>query len=118
MPLCREQPFADIDALDLGGGATAPDVDVPVMLFRQEMGSRRGRRIYDMVLVHLMQMDLSAFRIIEEPSADRGQGDGGMCQFPFAVGGGIDLGAEGAAEDLVAEADAAEADIGALLPES
>lgn len=56
--------------------------------------------------------------VIEELCADGCKSNGRMRKFPFAIGGGVDFCAERPAEDLVAEADAAEADVGTLLPES
>lgn len=70
----------------------------------------------DVVLVHLVQVDGVGGGVVEELGADGREGDGRVGEFPFAVGGGADGGAEGAAENLVAEADAAEADVGAVLP--
>lgn len=68
--------------------------------------------------MHLVQMYDPALGIIEESCADGGEGDGRVGELPLAVGGGVDFGPERTTEDLVAEADAAEADVGALLPES
>ncbi len=117
MPLRGKQPPPNVHALDLGRRAAAPDVDVAVVLFGEEHGGARGGRVQDVVLVHLVQVDGVGRGVVEELGADGGDGDGRVGELPFAVGGGADGGAEGAAADLVAEADAAEADVGAVLPE-
>lgn len=69
-----------------------------------------------LVLVHLVQVDGVVVRA-EEVLADVGEFHGRVCEFPAAAGGGFDGGAEHAAEDLVAEADAAEAHGGSCLPQ-
>ena len=71
-----------------------------------------------MILVHLMKMNRAVFRVVEQPSADGSQFDGRVRQLPFTVGRRVDFAAEGTAEDLVAETDAAEADVGPFLPEN
>lgn len=71
-----------------------------------------------MILVHLMKMDRSVLRVVEQPRADGSQFDGGVRQLPLTVGRRVDFAAEGTAEDLMAETDAAEADVGPFLPEN
>lgn len=71
-----------------------------------------------MILVHLMKMNRSILRVVEQSSADGSQFDGGVRQLPLTIGRRFDFAAEGTAEDLVAETDAAEADVGPVLPEN
>lgn len=71
-----------------------------------------------MVLVHLMQMYNPVWGVVEKLRAHGREGDGRVRKLPLFVRGGVDFGAEGTAEDLVAETDAAEADVRAVLPES
>lgn len=53
----------------------------------------------------------------EEFLAERGEGDAAVAEFPVAVGGGGDGGAEEAGEELVAEADACEVEVWFADPE-
>lgn len=71
---------------------------------QQRSGFVRGHGGH-LVLVHLVQVDGVVVRA-EEVLADVGEFHGRVREFPAAAGGGLDGGAEGAAEDLVAEADA------------
>ena len=54
---------------------------------------------------------------LEEFPANGGEGEFGVGQLPLPVGLGFDGRAEGAAQDLVPEADACEADVGAVCPD-
>jgi hypothetical protein len=69
-----------------------------------------------LVLVHLVQVDGVVVRA-EEEFADVGEFHGCVREFPAAAGGGLDGGAERAAEDLVAEADTRESHGRSCLPE-
>jgi len=53
----------------------------------------------------------------EESATGAREVDGGVCEFPAGAGGGVDFAAEQAADDLVAEADAGEFDVGAFGPD-
>jgi hypothetical protein len=67
--------------------------------------------------VHLVEMNLAlGVGQVEEFAANVAEFDGGVGKFPFAVFLGLDGGAECAAEDLVPETDACEADVGAVRP--
>lgn len=71
-----------------------------------------------MVEVHLVEVDpVFSGREVEEAAAEVGEDDGGVGELPLAVGLGGYSAAECAAEDLVPEADACEADVGAVGPD-
>lgn len=69
-----------------------------------------------MVLVHLVQMDVVLART-EEALADGCECDAAVTEFPVLRGRGLDRPAEETGEELVAEADAQEAEVRALDPE-
>ena len=69
-----------------------------------------------LVEVHLVQTQGGGGRLEEFP-ADGREGEFGVGQLPLPVGLGFDGRAEGAAQDLVPEADACEADVGAVCPD-
>lgn len=71
-----------------------------------------------MILVHLMKMNRAVLRVVEQPSADGSQFDGGVRQLPLAVRRRVDFAAQGTAQDLMAETDATEADVGPFLPKN
>lgn len=62
-----------------------------------------------------MQGDAAGFGL-EELFADGREGDGCVREFPLRVRGRFDFRAKGAAKDLMAEADAAEADVWSFDP--
>lgn len=69
-----------------------------------------------MVLMHLVQVDVVLART-EEALADGCERDAAVTEFPVLRGRGPDRPAEKTGEELVAEADSQEAEIGALDPE-
>ena len=66
-----------------------------------------------MVLVHLVQVDVVLVRL-EQLLSDRGEVDSRVAELPFARG--LHLGAEEAGDELVAETDAGEMNVGAGGP--
>ena len=66
--------------------------------------------------MHLVQVDDVGGRA-EEALACRRERDGAVAEFPVALGGRADGAAEEAGEELVAEADARELEVGLPGPE-
>jgi hypothetical protein len=113
MPLRRENPLRDIYTLHASMVTGAPDMN-----FRpggEEIGGGWRGHGDDVVEMHLMEADgVLRFGEGEEGLTEGRKLDGRVRELPVVVGVGLDAGAEGAAEDLVAEADACEADVGAM----
>lgn len=114
MALAREELVSQIHALDKGVFGPAPDVDVVLEI--QQVCRFRRRRRRDMVLVHLVEMQTGLFGA-EEAAADFGQFNLCMCQFPILVRVRLDGAAQHPTEELVSEADAAEAHLWSLPPQ-
>ena len=114
MALAGKQPLLDVHTLDLRVVRGGPDVHVCAG-FEQSGGVGAGR-VDDVVEVHLVQAEGGTGGLEEFPP-DGGEVEFGVGQLPLPVGLGLDGRAEGAAQDLVPEADACEADVGAVCPD-
>ena len=112
--LTSKQPLLDVYALHLRVVRGGPDVHICPEL--EQVGCLRAGRVDDVVEVHLVQA-YSGGCGFEEFLADGGEDERGVRELPLPVGLGLDRRAEGAAEDLVPEADACEADVGAVGPD-
>ena len=107
--LTREQAVGDVQALDGGVLAPAPALDVDIVR-QQAAGRCGGGHALDLVLVHLVQMDLVG-RGAEEALARLVEVDRRVAKLPVTLGGVSQFAAEETSEQLMAEADAGEIEV-------
>ena len=114
VPLAREQPVLQVNPLHCRVLRARPHAHL-VVRRQQRRGfvRRHGRHL---VLMHLVQVDSVVLRA-EQRFADGRELHGRVRELPAAAGRRFHAGAQRAAQDLVAEADAAEAHLGPRVPE-
>ena len=117
MRLSSKQPVLDVQSLN-GRMLTAPPACYLGVRGEQVGPCRRSSGQRDnLVLVHLVQMDVVLTRAKETP-ADRREHDATVTQFPVLRRRGPNRATKEAGKELVAEADAHEVEVWAFDPES
>lgn len=117
MRLSRKQPVRDVQPLNRRMLAAPPAQYLGVRGEQLVPCRRRSGQRENLVLVHLVQVDVVLARA-EETAADGREHDAAVTQFPVLRGSGPNGAAEEAGEELVAEADAHEVELRAFDPES
>ena len=115
MRLSGEDAVLDIYALDLGVFAPAPHLHLGLWT-QQAIRGRRGGSLDDVILMHLVKVDL-VVRGAEETLSDVVQVDDAVAELPLARRAFGNLGAEEPAEELMPETDPRKQHFGVLNPQ-
>lgn len=111
-----EQSLVDIYTLNASVVAGTPNVNLGVLWY--QIGGLGGRRINDVIKMHLVKVDLGlCFGKVEKMAANVGELDGLMGQLPFTVLLWFDGSTKSSAKNLVSETYPCETDVGAMCPD-
>jgi hypothetical protein len=106
----------DIYTLNASVVAGTPNVNLGVLWY--QIGGLGGRRINDVIKMHLVKVDLGlCFGKVEKMAANVGELDGLMGQLPFTVLLWFDGSTKSSAKNLVSETYPCETDVGAMCPD-